>query len=439
MEFHYKVDDQIPTKELISSGIMWAICTSVFTIIVASVVGGLYGLSLPETIWYTQKLLLIGGCAVIIQVLFGHKLPIIFGPSVIFLTAIIASIDYSVDVLATSIILCSILGVIIARTKILVWISRLFTVRVIATILMLLSITLVPTFVRLLANDAQPGGNAVKLLFAFVLLLGIIALNHKLRGFWRATLMLWTLVIGTIAAYFVFPGTAFQLMVPSLESGGFSAGFLITPEFVPGVFLSVFICYLAVMVNDIGSNRSVIEVTQSDPAQTTGRLRRALTITGLANIVSGMFGVIGSVNYSISSGIILDTRNASRFPLIICGILVLICAAAPILIILMNAIPTVVTGCLLIFIMTTQLAAAFGVLAERTEENPLTFNGGMIIGFSLLIAATIAVLPDSVVDTIPMALRPIIANGFVSGTIAVMILEHVIFREKTDRPAESES
>ncbi len=409
---------------------MWSICSSVFVIIIASVVGNLYGFTLADTIWYTQKMLIISGIAVILQVVFGHKLPVVFGPSVIFLTAVTASIDFSVDVFATSIILCSIAGIIIARTKALEFVARLFTVRVIATVLMLLSITLVPTFVHLLVNMDQPGGVALKLIFAFVLLICIITLNHRLKGFWRATLMLWMLVLGTIAAFFCFPETTLPTLdVPSEHSQNFSDLF-ITPGFAPSVFLSVFICYLAVMVNDIGSVRSVIEVTKAEPSQTDSRLRRALSITGIMNIISGAVGVIGGVNYSISSGMVLDTKNASRYPLIAGGILMILCACVPTLIILMNSIPTVVTGCLLIFIMTSQLAAAFGVLAGRDDAPPMTFNGGVIIGFSLLIAATVAFLPEAAVDTIPAVLRPLVANGFVAGTVAVMILEHVIFREK---------
>ncbi|MDV0443085.1 uracil-xanthine permease family protein [Methanorbis rubei] len=431
MLFRYQIDDRVPLKELITSGIMWSICSSIFVIIVASVVGNLYGFTLADTIWYTQKMLIISGVAVILQVLFGHKLPVVFGPSVIFLTAVAASADFSVDVLATSIILCSVAGIIIARTRVLEFVARLFTVRVIATVLMLLSITLVPTFVRLLVNMDQPGGTAAKLVFAFVLLVCIIALNHRLKGFWRATLMLWMLVVGTVAALFCFPGTTIPFVDVSEQTQAFS-GLFITPGFAPGVFLSVFICYLAVMVNDIGSIKSVVEVTGADQAQTEPRLRRALSITGMMNIISGAFGLIGGVNYSISSGMVLDTKNASRYPLIAGGVLMIVCACIPTLILLIDSIPTVVTGCLLIFIMTSQLAAAFGVLAGRDDAPPMTFNGGVIIGFSLLIAATVAFLPAELVDTIPAVLRPVVANGFVAGTVAVMILEHVIFRKSDD-------
>ena len=75
-------------------------------------------------------------------------------------------------------------------------------------------------------------------------------------------------------------------------------------------------------------------------------------------MLSGGAGVIGGVNYSISSGMILDTRNASRYPLLAAGAAMIICAALPPVISLIITIPTVITGCLLIFIMTSQLSAA---------------------------------------------------------------------------------
>ena len=81
----------------------------------------------------------------------------------------------------------------------------------IGTVLTLISLTLVQTFAGLLANSAQSGSVAAKLIIAFVLLIVIFALNHLLLGFWRANLMLWVLVLCTIAALICFLGTVISL------------------------------------------------------------------------------------------------------------------------------------------------------------------------------------------------------------------------------------
>ena len=419
MSFRYNVNDRVPAKEMVTSGLMWTICSAAFVIIFANVVAGLYNATPAEAVWYAQKLLVITGIAVILQVIFGHRLPAIYGPSAILLTAAVAATDFAPAAFSTALVLCGAVGIVIARTSLLKKIAKLFTPRVIGTVLTLIPLTLVPTFATLIANPDQPGSMAGKLIFAFVLLM--------------ATLMLWVLIFGTIAALICFPGTA--LSFGTQETVPLTEGLLLSPIAAPGVILSVFICYIALIVNDIGSIRGVGEVAKSPASETEGQLRRGITITGLMNMLSGGAGVIGGVNYSISSGMILDTRNASRYPLLAAGAAMIICAALPPVISLIITIPTVITGCLLIFIMTSQLSAALGVLIEHEGTGVFSFNNGVVIGFSILIAiliaATFSFLPDTAVAAIPAVIRPVLANGFVAGTVAVMLLEHVVFREKS--------
>ena len=428
MTFRYNVNDRVPAKEMATSGLMWTICSAAFVIIFANVVAGLYDATPAEAVWYAQKLLVITGAAVILQVLFGHRMPVVYGPSAILLTAAIAATDFAPAAFSTALVLCGLLGIVIAQTSLLRRIAKLFTPRVIGTVLTLIPLTLVPTFAGLLANPAQPGSVAAKLIFAFVLLIVIFVLNHRLRGFWRATLMLWVLVFGTIAALICFPGTVISLgtqgSIPLTE------GLLLSPVAAPGVLLSVAICYLALIVNDIGSIRGVAEVAKVPAAETEGQLRRGIIITGIMNFFAGGAGVIGGVNYSISSGMILDTRNASRYPLLVAGAAMILCAAVPPVISLIITIPTVITGCLLIFIMTSQFSAALGVLIEHEGSGLFSFNNGIIIGFSILIAATFSFLPEAAVAAIPAVVRPVLANGFVAGTVAVMLLEHVVFWDR---------
>lgn len=426
MFFRYNVNDRVPAKEMATSGLMWTICSAAFVIIFANVVAGLYNATPAEAVWYAQKLLVITGVAVILQVIFGHRLPAVYGPSAILLTAAVAATDFAPAAFSTALVLCGAAGMVIARTGLLARVAKLFTPRVIGTVLTLIPLTLVPTFAGLIANPDQPGSMAAKLIFAFVLLILIFALNHRLKGFWRATLMLWVLVFGTIAALLCFPGTTV-----SFGAGGsvpLTEGLLLTPIAAPGVILSVFICYIALIVNDIGSIRGVGEVAKVPAAKTAEQIRRGITVTGIMNMLSGGAGVLGGVNYSISSGMILDTKNASRYPLLAAGVAMIVCAAAPQVISLILTIPTVITGCLLIFIMTSQLSAALGVLIEHEGSGMFSFNNGVVIGFSILIAATFSFLPEAAVAAIPAVIRPVLANGFVAGTVAVMLLEHVVFR-----------
>jgi xanthine/uracil permease len=87
-----------------------------------------------------------------------------------------------------------------------------------------------------------------------------------------------------------------------------------------------------------------------------------------------------------------------------------------------------VVGTVLIYIMSSQLAA--GLLVAFGSEEVFDFEGGLVIGLSVLLGAFTAFLPAPVVDTFPTVLKPILGNGFVVGVVACLTLEHVVFRRK---------
>ena len=47
-----------------------------------------------------------------------------------------------------------------------------------------------------------------------------------------------------------------------------------------------------------------------------------------------------------------------------------------------------------------------------------------------MLSIIISFLSDSILDTFPVILRPLLGNGFVVGVLAVLIMEHLIFQRK---------
>jgi len=87
-----------------------------------------------------------------------------------------------------------------------------------------------------------------------------------------------------------------------------------------------------------------------------------------------------------------------------------------------------VIGTVLIYIMTAQIGAA---LLLAIESNAIkSMDDGFIIGLPIILATVVAFLPTSVSSQIPTIIKPIIANGFVMGVLAVLVMEHVIYRKK---------
>lgn len=86
------------------------------------------------------------------------------------------------------------------------------------------------------------------------------------------------------------------------------------------------------------------------------RTTRGVGIVGVTNVLSGLFGVIGPVDYSMSPGVISATGCASRYTLLPAGAGLILCAFFPSVVGMLVTIPGVVMGAILLYLMATQLA-----------------------------------------------------------------------------------
>jgi xanthine/uracil permease len=250
-------------------------------------------------------------------------------------------------------------------------------------------------------------------------------LAHRfLTGIWKSTLVLWSLVAGWLAFLVLFGPSVNGLDIQSwgVVSPGYPG---IDFAFDPAVIISFIMCFLALSVNDLGSIQAVGEIIK--PSGMRERITRGLTVTGLGNILSGLMGVIGPVNFSGSPGMIISTRCASRFTLIPAAVGLLIASFLPALMGFIAMIPSVVIGVVLIYIMSIQLAT--GLLVAFGSEDRPSMDSLLVIGLPVLLATMIAYLPASVINTFPVALRPLLGNGFVVGLVAALFLEHMVVHE----------
>jgi xanthine/uracil permease len=412
---------------MLQTGIMWTIITLSFVIILGTMITALYPYSPAEITWYLQKLLFITGVATIVQTFFGHRLPAVFGPSAILIVGATASADFVPEAFTTALLLSAVVGMLVPLTGIMPYISKLFTPRIITAILMLIPLTLIPSITALLFNRAESGSVTAKIVFIIVFTLVLFYANANMTGFVKATLLLWALVCGSIAYFLCFRGfgeIAGSTGMASLEP----FNLFIEPVFAPGVIISVLICYLALITNDIGSIQGISEIVRAK--NTSTRLKNGIIITGLMNLISGACGVIGGVNYSISAGMILDTRNAARLTLVPAGIIMMIIAFFPPVLTLFDAVPTLVTGCLVIFMLTSQFSAALHLFLTIHMKKTYAFQTGILIATGILVGTSITLMPAAVLGEIPVSIRPIFGNGFLIGVVVIMVMEHLIYKDQ---------
>jgi xanthine/uracil permease len=430
MEFRYGLDDRPPPLEWLFLGLQWFAVAVPSIIILGKIICTVGPAGACDPLIYLQKMFFVAALFMLIQIFLGHGLPLIVGPSTVILIGILSSPGAQPAALYTAILLGGLLLFILARTGLLGKIRRLFTRRVVAVVLLLIAFTLTPTIIRLITGSGGGGTLRWNVLFAFALCLSMLVLHRFLGGIWRSTLILSATVAGSLAWHVLGLGSA---GAGSAGSGAlfdlFFTGFTTALSFDPGLLAAFFICFIALAINDIGSIESMNAfVGDGDKGE---RLRKGIAVTGLANLAAGFLGVIGQVNYSLSPGVVASSRCLSRFALVPAALLMLAAAFSPAAIAVMEAVPSVVVGSAMLYILCAQMAAGIMVLME--DERGAGFNGGLVVGIPLLVAIVVAFLPAEVVATYPAIIRPVAGNSFVMGVLAVLFLEHVLYRDSEKR------
>jgi xanthine/uracil permease len=422
MELKIGLDSRPKFTDTFLYALQWFAVTIPAVVIIGKVLAEMTYSESALQILYMQRLFFVTGLLMIIQPLFGHKLPIISGPSSVLLIGIIASSSSGTDAVYTSIFAGGLLLALISFTGLFSYIQKFFTLRVVSVILLLIAFTLLPVILKLIFTGPLSAPSLLAAVLVFSLLM--YKLNSVLIGLWKSVVVIGGIVVATVFFRFagysgVYEGFSF---LPASPFNRLSISFAIDG----GVMLAFFFCFLALAINDIGSIQSLRSIPGADDMEK--RTARGMGVTGLANSLSGILGVVGPVNFSLSPGVIASTGCASRFTVVPAGFAFLAFSALPFAVAFVSDLPAPVVGIVLLYLMGSQFSAGIMMITEHEEK--VKFNEGVILGFPLLLAVIISFLPDSVISGFPGMLRPIIGNGFVMGVLCVIILEHWILKEK---------
>ena len=417
MKLQYKIDDKLPVGQMFVYAMQWfilavaVISTSVF------VAQG----SPEERLFFAQKLFAVIGITGAIQVLWGHRMPLVVGPASVLLVGVLSSLGANAPVGAiySSIAIGGALIVLLSFGGMMNKVRKLFTPRIVVVILMLIAFTLAPVIKNLIFPErATSEQHLFGLIFTLVGCVGMVILNRTLRGVAKSLVVPIALVIGSAAYYLLFP------MPTRIETAGVLGGQLLNDfGFDWGLLIAFVICYIALLINDIGSIESLGVMLNAEDMG--GRLKRGLRITGAMNIVAGSMGVLGPVNYSMSPGVIASTGCASRWALLPATLLLVVCALFPDVIFILTSIPNQVIGVILLFLMGTQLSA--GLEMAVSTGSIRSFSGALTISLPIMVALLFQLMPRGIV---PSVIEPLVGNGFAMGVITVLVMEHLINRTK---------
>ena len=415
MDFKYALNDRPRWSHLLLYGVQWLLIS--IPVVLTSTFIAPEG----ETIAFTQKLFGVMGILMVVQALFGHRLPLVAGPAAALLMGVISvtAQGCSQSAIYTSMMVGGVFITLIALSGVMSRLQRLFTPRIVISILLLISFTITKPIIGLVFSN--PAHQQLAFWFCIICTTMMAVANNLLRGVWKSTVVMWAMLLGSLVYYAVI-GFPASITTDTHSSSLFMQRF----DLDWGVVLSFLFCYVALLINQVGSVQSLGGMVGADKMES--RNKRGMILVGIGNILSGAVGVIGPVDYSLSPGIVASTRCASRYTVIPAGIAMVAIAFSPTIVGFLMSIPSPVMGTVLLFLMGTQLAAGFEMV--RSTGSVTEFRHGMIIALPILFNIILTFAPAEAISSIPQIIRPIVGNGFVMGVIIILLLEYIFLRKK---------
>jgi xanthine/uracil permease len=181
----YGLNDKPSLFPMLLYGLQWFVISVPSIIILGAITAEMNNSDMSAQILYMQKLFALIGFGLIVQVLWGHRLPLVIGPASVLLVGIIAATSERADAVNTSILLGGCFLFILGASGLFNKIQRIFTPRIVSVILALIAFTLAPVILHLIFGSKGP--ILFNFLLAFSLSLFMIYMNNRLQGVWRST------------------------------------------------------------------------------------------------------------------------------------------------------------------------------------------------------------------------------------------------------------
>jgi xanthine/uracil permease len=422
-KFVYDIDDRLPLRYALLYGLQWVIIMFPGLIIVARLSGIALHAKLEEDVRFFQLILLTSGLFTAIQSLWGHRYPLLEGPSTALLLTLIVLSPYGLQTIQGGMIVGGAILIFLVLLGKLKKIIDYVTPNVVGVILMLIAFSLLPHLIRIMTGvDGQnPYGDAVVFLVSLALVVVMAAFSHWLEGFWKTIALLLGMGVGT--AFFFLLGSPNFHDLQKASWVSFPTHVIPSWPLIYWPAVLAFACtYLAVAVNSLGSLHGIAKLTDQD--RLPGSIDRGIFINGVAGICCGFVGVVGMVSYSMSPGVILATRISSRYATACCGIMLILAALVPKLAALLSLVPAQVVGAALFVAMGVQVGAGLAVVATGDMMGRDYF----VVGLPVLLGTCVGFLPEQLMVSLSVGVRVIFGNGLVTGILLVLFLEHVVLR-----------
>ena len=375
--------------------------------------------------WAVFTALAVSGLTTVIQAVrvgrIGAGYPLLMGTSGAFIAVSVTALaEGGPALLATLVVLSSLFQ--FALSERLALFRRLITPAVAGTVIMLISVTIMPIAFDML-TQVPAGIPAVaapaSAITTFVVTLVMI---FCATGVWR----LWAPMIGVLIGCFVAAGFGLYDINRVLEASWIGLpdaaswpGFHLEFDAVFWTLLPAFVFVTLVgAIETIGDAVAIQKVAWRKPRATDFRtVQGAVAADGLGNLLSGLAGTVPNTTYSSSIALTEITGVAARRVGACVGLLFLIMAFLPKLISLFLAIPDPVIAAYLLVI----LGVLFVLGMQVVIQDGVGYRKAVLVGVSFWVGAGFqngVLFADYLNDW----LRDMLGNGMTAGGLTAILL-----------------
>lgn len=425
-DLKYKIDDVLPFGTSFVLALQHILAAFAGIIAVPLVVCSALKFSVEETSFMVSATIFASGITTILQSRglgpIGSRVSAMMGTDFTFVNpSISVGSKFGVAGIVAATISASFVEIILSRF--IKPLMKFFPPLITGTVVSLIGITLLPVSIDWAAGGvgAADYGSIKNLSVAFIIMIVTLFLNHFGKGLIATAAVFIGMVFGYILC---IPLGMVNLQsvinapwieIPRVLRYGVYFDLASTLSFVPA--------YIVSTIGTVGIMIAIGEVSKEKIS--SSRAASGVLCDGIGSMISGIFGGGPNTSFSQNVGLITLTKVASKYVMILAGIILTILGVFPKLSALISVMPQPVLGG--VGVIMFGLVAAQGI---KTLSNiHLGDRELLIISVSFALGIGVTVKPE-ILNGLPNAIKMILSSGISTGTLAALILNIILVNRK---------
>ena len=420
----YEADEKPPLRLELSLGLQKALIIVPSIVLTPAIVIRAAGGTEDFLSWAVFAAVVISGLTTILQACrigqVGAGYPLSMGTSGAFIAICVAALSQGSPALLATLVVASSLFQFLFSSQLHIF-RTVLTPTVTGTVVMLISVTVMPIFFELLSDVPAGTQPEVAAVVSMVTLLCVALIALKATG----VLRIWALIIG-IAGGSILAGwfglydvervaKAAWIGLPPLAWPGLDLTF--QPTFWELLPAFIFVTIVGA-IETIGDAIAIQRVSWRQPRAIDFRaVQGALAADGIGNFLSGLAGTVPNTTYSTSVSVIELTGVAARAQGIVLGVIVVVLGFSPKALALILAVPNPVAGAYGIAL----LSVLFVLGMRLVVQGGVDYRKSLIVGIAFWMGVGFEnnmIFPDFTAEFAGGLLR----NGMTSGGLVAILL-----------------